>query len=432
MKNCTFLITLFLLSFINNSCDKNIRIKKVPENKDSTAIWIENSKNKSLPLYIRKQGLFNSYKLLKAKKIDQESLKNLRIIAYQYSKWNDTLLFKKINKEALQYAIQLKDSFFIGDFHWNYASFYNNKQVSDSAYYHFNTAEKYFKKHPYYKAKMLIGKAYIKKQFSDYIGSEIHIIQAIQFFKKLNNYLNISSCYNSLAIIQLELEEYDIALEYFKKAIENENKSKKKNKFSIYNNIGLTYQKKGSYTDAIFYFKKDYNTQLKKEKPQEYARFIDNIAYTKLLNKDTLGIKKELHKALSIRDSLQNKSDIISSYIHLSEYYLYKKDSLSAKLYTKKANDLAKIIKNNRDYLVTLKDLAKLDKKNAAFFLKKHITFKDSLQTAERKIQNKFTRISFETDQYIERTEELSEQKKWLSIIIFFTLLTTSLLYYLI
>ena len=48
--------------------------------------------------------------------------------------------------EALALATRLNDSFAIGDGHWNYASYYNQLQVFDSAYHHFDTANKYFDK----------------------------------------------------------------------------------------------------------------------------------------------------------------------------------------------------------------------------------------------------------------------------------------------
>ena len=431
-------LLLLLISFIFNSCDtKKSNPEIAKEKKDSISVWIKKSKQSSLELPKQKQFLLKAYTKLKTQEIDSINLKIWSDIAYQQFKLNDTILFKKINKEALSLATKLKDSFVIGDIHWSYATHYNKKQVYDSAYYHFNTAEKHFVVHGYHKAKMLIGKAYLKTQFSDYIGSEIDLIQALKIFKKLKKHKEIASCYNSLGIIQEKLEEYDLALGYFEKALENEKKAKKKNKFSININIGFTYQKKGEYTTAISYFKKDLTIKLRTKKPIEYARIIDNIAYTNLLNKDTLAVKKDFLESLFIRDSLQNTDGIITSCIHLSEYYLYKKDTVSAKKYILKANSLAENIKNNIDYLSTLKRLAIIDKENADVFLNKYVAFKDSVQIAERKIQNRFTRISFETEQYIaqteilsEETERLSEEKTWLIILGVIATFASSLFYY--
>ncbi|MGJ8746102.1 tetratricopeptide repeat-containing sensor histidine kinase [Polaribacter sp.] len=430
MRTYKFLLFSIFFGILIISCSNKLQNPEIlSAKKDSISNWIKNSKNTTLKLSIRKQYLSKSYSQLKELKTDGITIKLWSDIAYQELKLKDTFLFKKINKEGLWHAMRLKDSFFIADMHWNYASYYNNKEVYDSAYYHFNVAEKYFVNYKEYYAKMLIGKAYIQNQFSDYVGSEIYIVKTIKIFKELNKYKELSNSYNSLAVIQFELEEYDAALLYFKKALEYSKKANFINQFSINNNIGLTYQKKGEYTTAISYFKKDLDTKLKQKLPLEYARITDNIAYTSLLNKDTLGIEKKIQESLHIRDSLQSTDGLITSYMHLSEYYRYKKDKINAKLYVLKANNLAKQIKNNRDYLSTLKSLAELDSKNSTLFLKKYISFKDSLQITERKILNKFSRISLETNEYKAKTASLFEQIKWLSIVGISILILTFFLY---
>ena len=74
------------------------------------------------------------------------------------------------------------------------------------------------------------------------------------------------------------------------------------------------------------------------------------------------------------------------------------------------ALELADQVENNRDKLETLLLLSKVDKKNSNKYLNEYVHFNDSLYVEERKIRNKFTRIRFETDEYIEETEKLSEQ----------------------
>ncbi|MGK0458097.1 MAG: hypothetical protein ACJAVE_001076, partial [Polaribacter sp.] len=402
-----------------------------PLKKDSLIIWIQKAKNSKNLLSIRKQYLNKSYNYLLSNNIDSTSLKKLSDIAYQTFKVNDTSAFKKRNKKVLQLALKIKDSFSLGDAHWNYATFYNRIKDYENSYFHFNEAEKYFKEYQYYVGKMLVGKSYIKNRFSDYIGSELAIIQAIKIFKKYKKYNDLVDCYTALGGIQYGLKFNKKALFYYDKALEYSTMSKNKNKLSLNNNIGLVYLEKGDYSKAILFLKKDLSPNLEKENPSEYARVIDNIAYAKLLNKDTLGVKEALFTSLLTRNRLKDKEGIIISKIHLSKYYSYKKDIIPAKKYALDASQIAKEVKNSDNYLTTLKMLSSIDSKNSKYYLETYISYSDSIQTLQRSYQNKFARISYDTDEYIEETERLSQQKLWITLVAVSLFLILILFYFL-
>jgi signal transduction histidine kinase len=141
-------------------------------------------------------------------------------------------------------------------------------------------------------------------------------------------------------------------------------------------------------------------------------------------------LPQEFYAALKIRDSLKNISGIVMSKIHLAEYYAKYKDTLKAIDYAYEANQLASSVKNNRDRLISLFLLSKIDRSNAKNNLNDYIALSDSLNIEERKLRNKFTRIRFETDEYIEETQELSKQKMWITIIGLSLISIISLLYY--
>ncbi len=193
----------------------------------------------------------------------------------------------------------------------------------------------------------------------------------------------------------------------------------------------MVYQKQKRYKLAIDNFEKALNnSDLKKQDLNFYARLIDNIAYTKFLSGDTSNVKSELDLALKIRDSLDNISGIVISKRHLSEYFANKSDTITAVKLADEAYGLAGQVENNRDKLETLLLLSKIDKQKSNVYLKEYVHLNDSLQIEERKIRNKFTRIRFETDEYIEETEKLSQQQVFISIGAFFTILILSLAYY--
>ena len=431
-------ITL-VFSFSVLSCTKNnekAKVKPLNNSNDSTILWIKASKNKSFSINQRKDFLVKSYQAIKSSKIDTLQVRNLSIISYQSYKLGDTLLFKKRNKETLAIANKLKDTFAIGDVHWNYASYYNKIQVYDSAYYHFNLAHTYFDKKAYVfeSAKTQYGMAFIKGRFKDYSGSEVLTFNPINKFKKIKNYKSLFTCYNHLGQLQNDIKEYDRALFYNNKAIEYIKKIQNNQSLyeAIYNNIANIYVKQKEYTKALKYYNKVLvNDRLKSKNIDSYDRVIDNKAYCRFLMNDSVNVAKPLNIALNIRDSINNREGIIISKIHLAQYYAFKQDTSTAINYIKAANSLAKEIKNSRDYLESLSLLSKLDKKHSSEYLKKHIQFSDSIQIVERKIRNKFTRIAFETDEYIEENKRLSQQKIWILITGFGLISILGLVYFL-
>ena len=336
-------------------------------------------------------------------------------IAYDTEGLNINDLFLKVNNESLKLSEKLDDGLKIGEAHWNYGNYYTDVETVDSAYYHFHKAYENFEKvqHEYYAGKMLYNMAFIQGRLKDYTGSEILIFEAISKFEKVGRNDRLYECYNYLGIIYMGLDEFDKAIFYLNKAIEYLNKIDDKGiyKEGTLNNLGVTYQKQKAYDKAIEYFEEALSRKdLKKIDPNFYARLIDNIAYTKFLKGDTLNVIKDFNKALFIRDSLKNSSGIVISKRHFSEFYAAKSDTLDAIKFANDAFELADQVENNRDKLETLLLLSRVDKNNASKFLEEYVHLNDSLQIEDRKIRNKFTRIRFETDEYIEETAKLSQQ----------------------
>ncbi len=406
---------MLLSSFFSCEQSNNTLKNKVTLEKDSIAFWISQSKQPKIDLATKKLGLEKAY--LSAQKSVSDSIKNnyLSEIAIEAERLDLNLLFSKVNKEYLEIATKQKDYFKKADAHWNYGNYYTDIEVIDSAYYHYHKAYENFKliKHDYYSAKMLYNMAFIQGRFKDYTGSEVLIFEAIAKFEKEDRYERLYECYNYLGLIYIELEEFDRAIFTHNKALEYLNKINTKKTYNegSLSNIGLTYQKLNNYEKAIEYFEKALNSKdLKNQESIFYARLIDNIAYTKFLRGDTINIVEDFYKSLHIRDSLNHISGVVLSKRHLSEFYAVKKDTTLAVKYANEAYGLADQLDNNRDKLETLLLLSKVDKQKSNKYLKDYVRISDSLQVEDRKIRNKFTRIRFETDEYIEETEKLSQQ----------------------
>ena len=417
-------------------CKKqNINVENnITKEIDSINYWIKFSKLRSTNFENKSIALQKAYKLTKS--INSDSIQNILLakiaIETEYDNIDD--LFNIANRESLELATKRNDFSRMGDAHWNYGNYYTDIEVVDSAYYHFHKAYENFKivKHDYYAAKMLYNMAFIQGRLKDYTGSEVLIFEAITKFEKEKKYENLYQCYNYLGLIYSNLEEFDKAVFYHHKALEYlKNVDDKKNyEEGSLSNIGLVYQKLNNFEKAIENFEKVLkNKDLKNYNTTFYARLIDNIAYTKFLRGDTINVVEDLYKSLHIRDSLNNISGVVMSKRHLSEYFAAKKDTISAIKLANEAYELAGQIDNNRDKLATLLLLSEIDNNKSKKYLKEYVHLNDSLQVEDKKTRNKFTRIRFETDEYIQETEKLSQEKVLISIGGFLTILILSFAY---
>lgn len=428
------IIFLFVLISLEYSCKQtnSNSFGTEPSKTDSVITWINKSKSQGLKQ--RKELLERAYHLNKNQKIDSIQNKYLVKIAYQAFRIKDSIFFNKVSKEALDYSNKLNDSYRIGLVHSYYGMYFLENEVINDAYFHFQQALKYFQsvRHDYNEGRMLYNMSVIQKNIKDYTGSEILSFQAIEKFKKLDKNLNIYFCYNLLGVVFNELKEYDKAIVYHKKALEILKlvENKRTLRANSLNNLGVVFQNKNNYKKAIEIFKEGLNNEnLWNQDINNYARLIDNLAYNEFLNGDFTNTENDLNKALKIRDSLNYVSGIITSNLHLAEYFIFKKDTLKAIDLINKASLLSTQVNNNGEKLFALQLLSTLDSKNAKNYLDSYVALSDSLLVEERKLRNKFTRIRFETNQYIEETKKLSLQKQRLILGGSLAIIVLSLLY---
>ncbi|WP_159280181.1 tetratricopeptide repeat-containing sensor histidine kinase [Tenacibaculum maritimum] len=428
------MLPLLIMSCAN---DKPVVELKKETQTDSVSTWINLSKKKNITIEKKKILLKNAYYKVNLQKDDSIKAQKLSDIAYQLYRLNDSVRFKKINDEAFKLASKIDYTYTIADTYWNYANYYKKKENYENSYYYFDKAYQLFESIKEHKnaGRMLYAMAYIKGQYRDYTGSEVLIFRGIKKFTALKNNKRLYIAYNYLGLLQEDIKEYDKALLYYKKAlgyIQKENEYYTNYYHASLNNIALTYLKKKQYIKALKLFNQILkDKELSPKNKKRIARIIDNKAYCKLKMKDTIGVLKDMLKALAIRKKTGNKTDILTSKIHLSDYYSFSKDTLKALQLAKEANILAKQIKNGRDYLTSLQQLANLDRQNAKKYLDRHIQFNDSLISIERRMRNKFTRIEFETDEYIAETKRLEQQRIWIFFTSVSSLLILSLLYFL-
>ena len=427
---------LLLLGLFFSCSDTDSTLSQTPKDiaLDSISNWVKWSKNIGHPSEERKIKLKKAYSWTQELENDSVRAKQLSKISYAYLKLPDTLLFQKVNRETLELALKIKDSISIAESHWDLGTFLKNKGLSVEAYFHYAKAQKIYDRlgNQSHSGSMLMNMALMQINVRDYTGGEINIIKAIELFKALEENLQLYKCYNNLGIITQDLKEYDRALDYYNTALGYLNKLDEKQELEaqLRNNIGVVHQYKGDYGVAISFFEQVLRTQnLRNNNPKLYGTTLKNWAYNQFKLGNIKDVEAILQESLILRDSVSDLIGVSVNHHALSEYYLSKKDTAKALKHALLSKSVSEESNNNYRLLKILEFLPRLDPKNALEYNQQYVTLNDSLQQEERRIRNKFTRIRFETDEFIAENELLTRQKQlWIGIAIIAFLLGTALI----
>lgn len=413
-----FFLLIFLL-FIFSCRKENSEGSYFNPDRESIKTSINEFKNNSYDSISREKEIAQLQQLIQDVKSD--SLKNeaLFLLSFYFLENEDSLNFVKFNKETLSLSQKLQDTSKIAESYWDLAYFYSNSGNYEESFSNYSRAQSLYdlKGMKLESGRMLLGMAIIQKNIKDYTGSEITTINAIRIFEPIKEKKYLYACYNTLGIIYNELQEYDKALFYHQKANEFQKglKTESYYKEKTLNNIGVIYRNTGKYSDAISKFSEALlDKTIPENDPYLYAMLLDNLAYSKMLAKDTVGVYDYFLKGLRIRERIQHKAGIAINKIHLAEYFALKSDSVQSNKLAQEAYLISKESGNNKEVLQSLYLLSRLNRDRGKEYLSKYINLNDSLQREERAVRNKFARIRFETDEFIAQNNELNIQKRWM------------------
>lgn len=328
----------------------------------------------------------------------------------------------KLYLKLEQKAIQKKDTFGNIKVKKMIGSFYYTEFLNDSAYYYYTKAEKLSMQtqgNPII-CSILIGKADLQWCQKDYAGAEAMATKALQIAASKKNYEDlILSCYLTIANSQLGMNRNDKALEYYLKALGNVKYIKDPNlrltfESSIHNYIAYVYQKNQQYQKTIQYINENIDLKsLRKNDLKTFTYLLHTKAYSKFKLNDPSALA-DLREVLRVADSIAYAPTQIAVNLHLSEYYVTKKDTAKALDYAKTAFKDAKQNKIFEDELEALKLLSDLEPKRYSFYNKRYIALNDSLQEVERATRDKFARIEYETAEITHEKNAIEEQKNTL------------------
>ncbi|APQ19138.1 tetratricopeptide repeat-containing sensor histidine kinase [Maribacter hydrothermalis] len=415
-----FIISILLIITGCSDIEQSKKDNQISPPTDSISYYLNEGKN--LDNSTDKKLIFLHKAYLSAIEANTDSLKGkyLSFLSLNFPWVQDSALYRKLNKQTIAINYKLKDSLALGNAYWDLGFFLENKSVKDSAFFYYSEAQKIFQyiDNKSSSGQLLLNMATIQMQIKDYTGGEATTIKAIEQFKLVNDYLQLHNAYNLLGIILGDLGDYKKSLSYYNDALFYLKKVSYSSidEARIINNIGVIYRKNKQYPLAIENFKKvvTIDSILLKD-PSLYGRALSNLATAKLYNKDTTGIKELFNETIKIKSKENEIGSLASTYYSLAEYNAYANDTIEAILNAKNAEKLSMGSSSNELLLETWQLLSLLEKENADEYFKKYTTLNDSLQKEERKIQNKFARIRFETDEFIAENVELTDEKEVLS-----------------
>lgn len=405
MKNIYLFFFLVLVFFVN--CNKKGTNLEQTDFLllDSLNIYLDLANNDNLPISQKKSFNIKAYQIIVNQKNDSLNRVNMFKVANRFFNINDSYLYKKTVKEVLQKSLNAKDSLFIAKSYSYLGDYYSSQAVSDSSYLYYYKAEKIYSSlnDKANLAKTILNKALLQFNESDFLGSEKAVISALRIIKNDQNKEILYESYNLLGIIYNELDDYNSSILFHNKALNSIDDrfipTVFQSKATSLNNLGYVYQNKKDYNTAKKYFELGLNQEnLSKDKPSLYAMLLDNLAHSRFKLGENEDLPKAFYNALNIRLKLKLTSGLFLNKIHLSEYYSYHNDSLQAVRYAREALSSARNDKNFRNVLVALKQMGVVEPQNASLYSKEYIHINDSLQKAERKMGEKFSRIEYETD----------------------------------
>lgn len=247
--------------------------------------------------------------------------------------------------------------------------------------------------------------AIIQKKLGILYDSETTAIEALSLLEKQpldkTNKESKTGIYNHLGRVYSELHDYNNAIIYYKKALDLA--ETKLQDLVLRNNIAYAHFNQDSLELALNEFYAIYNDSKIYKDSVIIARSLNNLGVVKGKLQDETAII-DLNKALEIRLILNNKSDILGSYLDISQYYQQHGNVSQAKLFAGEAYKLAKLSNNPNHLSHVLSLLVNLKEDPEVLAYKK---LKDSLQLANMLVESKYTSKKYA----LEKQEKLAGER---------------------
>lgn len=236
--------------------------------------------------------------------------------------------------------------------------------------------------------------------------------------------------YNLLGIAYEEKHDYKSAIESYNLASKYSTTAFEQ--VIIQNNIAVIQLEQKEYNNAI----NTLNPLLKSDTliyvRKEYAKIIDNLGYAYFKNENLEKAKPLLYESIRIRDSLNDDSEKIASFIHLSNFHKKDNPSLSQE-FAIKALQSATAVNSADDKLEALDLMIKNPTNKEAFKdFESFLSINDSVNKARQSAKNQFSKIKYDSKITLEKNEKLKVEKEFITYLFLGFGIITLLIYFLI
>lgn len=346
---------------------------------------------------------------------------------------NGEILDRIIKKSKLHESMAKSDSvFFFDSLLLNMASRANNLKYiakgqsymaynyrtlnkQDSAYHYYNMAQKSYKglNDSLQVGRKLLNMAKIQQRKAAYFESKETITEAMKYIDSVRHKTYWATALNELAHNFLDLKEFNMAEEFYKKAINKDDDSL--NKILYGNNLAILYAETNKLEKAI-----DILQNLLIEIPKDFSREEEvrlkhNLATYewKLYGKNPLSVFLE---SLQVRKEEKDSWGLLSSYSSLMDYYMSKeKDMSKAEKYSDSLISISWSLKNPNAEVETIAKFLKINAKKYANLAPRYVSLKDSIEESRQVYSNQFAFLKYQDEiekQQLLKLENSSSQKE--------------------
>jgi signal transduction histidine kinase len=264
--------------------------------------------------------------------------------------------------------------------------------------------------------------AVIQNESGFYYDSENSSIEGLSLIEDLeeSDFTKNSKItfYNQLGKVNRALNNYDLAMLYYDKALEITEHPKERNK--IINNRALIYSDRNQFDKALVEFETAYAISLRINNDNDIARNLDNLGYvkSKLNHKDALIL---MDSALRKRLELKDYHGTFSSYNHLAKYYRDRGNTAMAKSYLNKALVISENINSDAYTLQVLSELMLFyDDPNVTYY--KELNDKIKLENLLKQSKYASRKYAYENHQKKAKANALKFEKEKSNKIVAFSI----------
>ncbi len=399
------LLILFLIAFIL-SCGKSNKSTKEPPLPSKVDSLFQAVYADTLSLDSRYEAIHQLEDFFKHRENDSTTRRNYFKIANRYYYLNDFQGFYKSAIKAYNLGKMSKDTLTLARGYYYFGDYHLQFKNLDSAFINYIKAKSIYENYTDTKslAAVLSQISTVFKDVKDYSKSEEYGVKALYIFLENNDFYNLYSTYNMLGVLMTQIKNYNKAFTYLKLALENiesiEDMSayKAQLKAQTFINLGVLNMKQERYENALGYLLEALAIEeLEYQYPLNYSYLLQNLAFTqhKLGEKNVIPL---FNQALRIQDSMGYQYAKAATQIQIATYYLERNHLDSSLYFANAAYQQAKQAKVLDNELQALHLLAKTDPQNNSRWYETYISLQDSITDFERKQQEKFALIAFDTE----------------------------------